>query len=356
MVESYGYDALGRRVYVAQGSTTNWLVYNGIHVVAEVNASGQLQKSYTWGGLDRLLALTVYSGSTGTTFTALTDVLGTVHALANTNGAIVESYRFDAFGRVLEVFNSSGQPISESAIGNSVLWGGKFYSCKLHVATGGAGIYYNRFRVLDPCTGRFLSKDPIGISGGMHLYLYAGGDPVNNVDWLGLCKGGDGTREVSSEEQRIDRVSPFGYLVWFWDSLFVHRMDYGFRSVYDGLPDSYRIGDRTFESTPNHNQFSNYMIGRMGYYSGGNLGYLGARLGGHLGALSDRGVFDFRNMRLDDAGSIEMMRLGRQDAIRAEQEARARTAAQFQQDLRNANPLGNSAQQIRAIQRLSFGW
>jgi uncharacterized protein RhaS with RHS repeats len=32
----------------------------------------------------------------------------------------------------------------------------------------------------------FLSEDPIGILGGTNLYGYAGGDPVNHVDPLGL--------------------------------------------------------------------------------------------------------------------------------------------------------------------------
>jgi uncharacterized protein RhaS with RHS repeats len=38
----------------------------------------------------------------------------------------------------------------------------------------------------DPATGRFLQTDPIGMAGGMNLYAYAGGDPVNRTDPSGL--------------------------------------------------------------------------------------------------------------------------------------------------------------------------
>jgi hypothetical protein len=35
--------------------------------------------------------------------------------------------------------------------------------------------------------GRFTQEDPIGLAGGMNLYGYAGGDPVNYADPFGLC-------------------------------------------------------------------------------------------------------------------------------------------------------------------------
>jgi hypothetical protein len=39
----------------------------------------------------------------------------------------------------------------------------------------------------DPATGRFTQEDPIGLAGGMNLYGYANGDPVNYSDPFGLC-------------------------------------------------------------------------------------------------------------------------------------------------------------------------
>ena len=52
-----------------------------------------------------------------------------------------------------------------------------------------AGTFYRRNRVYDPATGRFTQEDPIGLAGGLNLYGFAGGDPVNFSDPFGLsCK------------------------------------------------------------------------------------------------------------------------------------------------------------------------
>lgn len=50
----------------------------------------------------------------------------------------------------------------------------------------GSELYYMRARCYDPALGRFLSEDPIGISGGLNLYAYAGNDPVNAADPSGM--------------------------------------------------------------------------------------------------------------------------------------------------------------------------
>src|SRR5438477_8816267 len=43
-----------------------------------------------------------------------------------------------------------------------------------------------KYRDLDPDLGRWLSEDPVGLSGGVNLYQYANNNPVNRVDTLGL--------------------------------------------------------------------------------------------------------------------------------------------------------------------------
>jgi RHS repeat-associated protein len=72
----------------------------------------------------------------------------------------------------------------------------------LTVATNGAvlqgwGLYQTRHRVYDAnVTYRWLSRDPIGEAGGINLYGYVGGNPVNFIDPLGLnpgYHGDDGT-------------------------------------------------------------------------------------------------------------------------------------------------------------------
>ena len=53
-------------------------------------------------------------------------------------------------------------------------------------ARDATGFEFRRHRVYDPKTGRFTQEDPIGLAGGLNLYGYAGGDPVNFSDPFGL--------------------------------------------------------------------------------------------------------------------------------------------------------------------------
>ena len=50
------------------------------------------------------------------------------------------------------------------------------------------GLTNFRARWYDAETGRWLSKDPIGLSGGLNLYAFCGNDPIGFKDFMGLCK------------------------------------------------------------------------------------------------------------------------------------------------------------------------
>jgi RHS repeat-associated protein len=183
--ESYAYDPLGRRAATTTGGTTVYHVYDGVQCVADVNASGSPIRSYTWGqGIDNLLAITVYGDEEPNTYYAVKDHLGSVQALADASGAIVESYTYDAWGNVL----TGGQ---QSAINNRYLWQGREYSFV-------TGLYNFRARWYAPTIGRWLSKDPIGLEGGLNLYVFCGNDPVDfkdpfgHVAWGQVARGGIG--------------------------------------------------------------------------------------------------------------------------------------------------------------------
>lgn len=48
------------------------------------------------------------------------------------------------------------------------------------------GLHYNYFRYYDPSTGRYITSDPIGLSGGFNTYTYAANNPLLYFDPLGL--------------------------------------------------------------------------------------------------------------------------------------------------------------------------
>jgi RHS repeat-associated protein len=70
------------------------------------------------------------------------------------------------------------------------------------------GLYHYKARFYDPATGRFLQTDPIGMAGGMNLYAYAGGDPVNATDPWGLYPFPGGIPTIPSKKE-AGAVAPF---------------------------------------------------------------------------------------------------------------------------------------------------
>ncbi|MBX3134187.1 MAG: RHS repeat-associated core domain-containing protein [Gemmatimonadaceae bacterium] len=61
--------------------------------------------------------------------------------------------------------------------------------------TDPSGLQYMRNRYYNPASGQFTQPDPIGLAGGLNLYGYANGDPINFSDPFGLCPDSLATAE-----------------------------------------------------------------------------------------------------------------------------------------------------------------
>jgi RHS repeat-associated protein len=72
----------------------------------------------------------------------------------------------------------------------------------------GTGLTFRRNRYVDPNSGQFTQEDPIGLAGGLNLYGFASGDPVNFSDPFGLCP---------PEKRDKDGRCPGGLTVAQWD-------------------------------------------------------------------------------------------------------------------------------------------
>ena len=77
------------------------------------------------------------------------------------------------------------------------------------------GTYYPRNRSYDPSTARFTQEDPLGLAGGLNVYGFASGDPVNFSDPFGLCgtpDGGDDGKACPHDFDGSDAAAVFAQL------------------------------------------------------------------------------------------------------------------------------------------------
>jgi RHS repeat-associated protein len=163
---SFQYDPFGRRLgKTINGSTANFL-YDGVNPVQELVGGSPSANLLTGPGADEYFQRT---GLTGTS-NFLTDALGSTLALADPTGTVQTQYTYDPFG---------GATTQGTANANSFQFTGR--------ENDGDGLDYYRARYYDPMVARFISQDPLDISGGgPNLYGYAMNSPVIYIDPMGL--------------------------------------------------------------------------------------------------------------------------------------------------------------------------
>jgi RHS repeat-associated protein len=187
---AFEYDARGRRIrkqvfpwgstdYGTTATSDQRFVYDGWNVVGVFDGGLNLQTAYIWGldlsgtaqgagGVGGLLA-----GITGTTaqFAAF-DGNGNVRALADGGtGAWSAQYEYGPFG---ELIRATGPQARANPFRFSTKW-----------HDDESDLLYYGYRYYQPGTGRWINKDPIEEEGGLNLYGFVNGEPINNADNLG---------------------------------------------------------------------------------------------------------------------------------------------------------------------------
>ncbi len=205
------YDAEGHLVRIDLGATPqSHFLWDGDNVLAELDGAATTKRAeYSfYPGMDELHALIQ-----GTTlYFAHEDLLGDVLALTDSTKTVQRTYSYDDWGLSIGGTDTHGF----SGV-DRTRWKGA-----LQMSLGGGDLYYMRNRWYEPQTGRFLSEDPVGQIGGINLYQYSTGDPVNGSDPTGLCN-------VVDECTRDFRANGC-----FWEQgLHDVNNDFFFRSVAD---------------------------------------------------------------------------------------------------------------------------
>ena len=104
---------------------------------------------------------------------------------------------YQAWGAAREILTQAAQ---SAGLRNPLRFQGQYHDDE-------SGLHYNRYRYYDPDTGRFISRDPIGLLGGMNVHAYAP-NPVEWVDPLGLMgvrKDLYPTRVRSATKRRLEQ-------------------------------------------------------------------------------------------------------------------------------------------------------
>jgi len=173
-VATYSYDYNGRRIYkTINGTITNYC-YDGDQVIAEYDANDTLLRKFVYGpGIDEPIMMIDVTDSNAVYYYHF-DGLGSVAALSDANGVLVESYSYDVFG----------EPNTTSSVGNPYMFTGRRYDTE-------TGLYYYRARHYGPHIGRFLQPDPVGYEAGFNLYTYVKNNPINKADPSGLDEVAD---------------------------------------------------------------------------------------------------------------------------------------------------------------------
>jgi RHS repeat-associated protein len=173
---SYDFDGDGNRISASvAGCLTSRYVYDGPNVVLDLNASNEVVHAYVQGlGIDQPIERIAFiGGAQSTRLVYHTDGLGSVVVLTDSGQQTAKSYTYEAFGRI----RSEG--------GNALVVNRYTYTAREAVGDS-LGLYYYRWRVMDPNAGRFTSEDPWRFVDGANMYRYVKNAPTRRIDAWGL--------------------------------------------------------------------------------------------------------------------------------------------------------------------------
>ncbi len=153
---------------------TTRFVRLGFLPLQERDQANTITRHFTWGkhmggGIGGLLSLKENSQN----YFYLYDGKGNVSAILDDNRNVKAAYDYSPYGELIAQAGDLKQPYHA------------FSTKRLDAETG---MMYFGYRFYLPKEGRWLNRDPLGEMGGVNLYAYVDGNPVNYIDAHGLHK------------------------------------------------------------------------------------------------------------------------------------------------------------------------
>ena len=177
----YVLDGAGRRIGKKKnGTLVQGFLYQGTRAVAELDGSNQVVSEFVYG---TKLNVPDYIVKGSSTYGVVSDNLGSVRLVVDlSNGSVVQRLDYDEFGNITLNTNPGFQPFA---------FAGGIYDVDTKLTRLGVRDY-------DAATGRFTTKDPLGFDADLNSYRYAGDDPVNVLDPIGMDGFWDGVARFAA--------------------------------------------------------------------------------------------------------------------------------------------------------------
>ena len=175
---SYSYDASGRRVAKSSGTASAQQFISDVsgELLATLDANNNPNFVYT--SEPRLGAPLAALRGDGSQFFYHADALNSVIAHTDQNADPLDSIEYTSYGEAA-ITSVLGVAQTRPASGDHLSYLGLQYDPETRSRQF-------RARYFDPVSGRFNSQDPIGLKGGLDLFVYSENSPISKSDPSGL--------------------------------------------------------------------------------------------------------------------------------------------------------------------------
>jgi RHS repeat-associated protein len=173
---SYGYNAQSLRTQKTIGSSVTVYHYDlQGRLIAESRGDSTPIRAYVWDDTQPIAQIE-YAPGNEKLYYLHTDHLATTRLATDSAQRVVWRYEGEAFGASVPNEDPDGDGVKVTI---NLRFPGQYYDAE-------TGLHYNWNRYYDPKLGRYITSDPIGLTGGINTYVYVRNNPARFTDPTGL--------------------------------------------------------------------------------------------------------------------------------------------------------------------------